>query len=333
MNRITASLHLWESYWFRPGLLFNLAVVRILLVLFKLRSVLRPAYLEDALALTQAPDFQYSPLPVLKIFLALLGNIENPGAELLQAAYWITAAAGILALLGLFTNPSLLVFSLGSLFFQGYKYSFGDFHHTEALMLIGLLLISLAPSGRVLSLDELISRRQGGDRPRPDHWLQASSPYAAWPLLAIQWLLSLAYFSSAFSKVAKAGLDWMNGYTLQYYLVRDGLRWGSDLGVFIGQFHTPAVILSWLTVLFEATFFLVLIFPRLARIYIPAGIAFHTGVYLTMLAPFFSFMMLYSVFVPWDSLLRRLRRRRISYSPAGYPRTAGSGAGDPDAGP
>lgn len=332
MNKITGGLHLWESYWFRPGLLFNLAVVRILLVLFKLRSVLRPDYLEDALALTQAPDFQYRPLPVLKIFLALLGNIESPGAELLTVIYWITAVAGVLALLGLFTNPSLLVFSLGSLFFQGYKYSFGDFHHTEALMLIGLLLIALAPSGRVLSLDELISRRRGGNRSRFDHWLRASSPYAAWPLLAIQWLLSLAYFSSALSKVAKAGLDWMNGYTLQYYMVRDGLRWGSDLGVFLGQFHTPAVILSWLTVIFEATFFLVLIFPRLVKIYIPAGIAFHMGVYLTMLAPFFSFMMLYSVFVPWDSLLRRVVKKRISYSPAGYPQTAGGGTGDVETG-
>jgi len=62
--------------------------------------------------------------------------------------------------------------------------------------------------------------------------------------------------------------------------------------------------------LFELTFFVVLIRPSLAWLYLPAGVMMHTGIYLTMKAPFFQYIALYSVFVPWAViLLGKLRVR------------------------
>ncbi|MFM6203915.1 hypothetical protein, partial [Planktothrix sp.] len=102
----------------------------------------------------------------------------------------------------------------------------------------------------------------------------------------------------------------MNGYTLQYFLTNDGLRWGSDLGVWLGQYRIVGIVFGWIAIIFEATFFLVLIFPQLVWVYIPAGIGFHTGIYLTQRAPFFPFMALYSVFIPWTWVIKTLTLRQ-----------------------
>jgi hypothetical protein len=310
-------LQLWNRYWFRTGSLFNLAVVRILAVAYSLYILLKPGHLEGILFHTTLPDFSYSPLAAVELLLPFHPT-GRPDAALLLAVFWVTVITGFLALIGLFTNPSLFIFGLGNIFLKAFTYSFGDFHHPEAIMLMSLLILSFSPSDQVLSLDETFSRGQKSQanlRLILDKWVHARSIYATWPILVIQWLFAMIYFSSAISKITKGGLDWLNGYTLQYYLVRDGIRWGSELGVFFAQFHWFAVILSWATVIFEAAFFLVLINPRLARIFIPLGIAFHMGIFLTMRAPFFTFMILYSVFVPWSALLQVLISRKVIVGP------------------
>jgi hypothetical protein len=101
----------------------------------------------------------------------------------------------------------------------------------------------------------------------------------------------------------------MNGYTLQYYLIRDGLRWESPLGVWLGSHHSFALVGSWFAIFFEATFFLVILFPVLALFYVPAGIGFHALIYLTQRAPFFGYMVLYAALVPWAAGVRYLAER------------------------
>jgi len=119
----------------------------------------------------------------------------------------------------------------------------------------------------------------------------------------------LIYTSAAISKLGKGGLDWMNGYTLQYFMFQDALRWGSDLGLLIASSFVLSLVLSWFAILFESTFFLVLPLPKLALVYIPMGIAMHTAIYLTQRAPFPQFIVLYSVFVPWTWVFKTLRSR------------------------
>jgi predicted DCC family thiol-disulfide oxidoreductase YuxK len=92
-------------------------------------------------------------------------------------------------------------------------------------------------------------------------------------------------------------------------LLTDGLRWGSDLGVWLAHNHTMAVLSSLMAVGFEATFFLVLIFPQLVWIYIPLGASLHIGIYLAQRAPFFQFIALYAVFIPWASIVQKFTTR------------------------
>ena len=100
------------------------------------------------------------------------------------------------------------------------------------------------------------------------------------------------------------GLDWANGFTLQYYLARDGLRWDSPLAYWLSQHHVLILLAQYGVLLFQATFALAVIFPKLRWIYVPAGLCLHIGIYVTLTAPFFQWIALYAVFIPWAEALR-----------------------------
>jgi uncharacterized integral membrane protein len=286
----------------------DLAVVRAVIVGVQLSALLPPAGdLQALLQHSALPDEMYDPLPILHLLVAPIEWTYRPGFEVLQAVYWVVVVTGLTSLFGLLTNVSLLVFAVGNVLLQAFKYSFGDFHHPEGLMMIALAMLALSPSGRVLSVDAWLARlRHGTGEHGPT---RHASSFARWPLLVIRWLLALAYLSGAFHKLRVAGFDWMNGHTLQHYVLRDATRWDAPLGLLLGQHLWLMLAASVMTILWEGTFFLVLIFPALAWIYIPLGIGLHTGIWLTMRAGFFTFMALYSAFVPWSAVLRWCRGR------------------------
>ncbi len=316
---------LWESYWFAPSPLFDLAVCRIIIVLFQLNHLLQitgwlaNSYtnaLASMLKLSAQTERVYEPLPLVRALTFPFSANQPPSDIFLILVFWVTVFAGILSLIGLKTRLSLIFFAIGSLFITSYIYSYGEFHHPEALVFISLFALAFSPSGESLSVDDLMSRAQENVRNRKFrsfNLLDEQSKFSLWPLRLIQCLLALAYASAAASKLANGGLDWLNGYTLQYYLLGDGLLWNRPLGILLAQSHVLCAVLSWVALIFEATFFLVLIFPRLAWIYIPLGAAFHIGIYLAQWAPFFSFIALYSAFVPWTRVLQSLSRSKSNH--------------------
>lgn len=286
----------WQRYWFSPAPCLDLAVVRIIIVAVHLFSAW---HLVDAATERAAlPDEIWEPLIILKLMNLPFGWGFRPPPEVLHAINTICLAAGLLALVGLFTNLSLAVLAFTSVYLQAFVYSFGDFHHPEAVTMIALSVLALSPSGRVLSIDSVFLR---GRRAWQD-LLTAESEFAGWPIRLLQWFFVLMYLSAVWSKLSE-GLDWPNGFTLQYYLIQDGLRWDSPFALWLSQFH----ILIWLgqlaVVTFQATFALAVIFPILRWIYVPAGLMLHTFIFLSLKAPFFSWMALYSVFIPWRDAL------------------------------
>lgn len=297
----------WDEFWFRSAPLLNLAMCRLIVVGYQLyRHVGGYKYY---LAVTRAPEVLYDPLPVLELFIWPFGAAYRPGQEVVIVVYWVTLGAGVAAWIGLYTKPNLWIFALGNVFLTGHNYSYGEYHHPSALMLIALVILAASPAGKVLSIDDFWRKRRSKVAGVRDYLYslgEEKSVFARWPLLLIQILFGLVYLDAGLSKMEEAGLDWMNGYTLQYYLAQDALRWGSDLGLWLSQHHTLVEILSWGAALFELTFFFVLFFPILAILYIPIGIAIHTGIYITMSAPFFTYIALYSVFVPWRIAFKKL---------------------------
>jgi len=317
MSAAAALRRSWERYWFVPAPLVDLAVCRIAVTGFHLFVMLAPyallkypvyGMLDHYAAL---PDTQWGPEPLaMRALLAPLGG-ARPDLALTQRVLWLTIAAGGLALVGWRTRTACALFALGNVFLSAYSYSFGEHHHTEAITVMFLLALPFAPCGAALSVDAALARRRAGAGaagavgPAAPGGPGALSDQARWPLLFVQWMFALCYLSAAVCKLAASGLAWLNGYTLQYYMLQDGLRWETGIGPWMAGQHGLSVALSWFSILVEGAFCLVLVRPRAAAVLVPAAIALHLGVYATMRAPFLMYLPLYAVFVPWSRLAER----------------------------
>lgn len=155
MNNVT---RLWTSYWFRPASLFRLAICRVVIVAFQLVYLtinVNGFIYERFQYLTNLPDFLYDPLPILRLFIWPFGVGYRPGLVVLLLIYSITMVTGLFGLIGFRTNLNLLIFAAGNIFIHAFNYSFGEFHHPDAIMMIALAVLALSPSGNVLSLDDL----------------------------------------------------------------------------------------------------------------------------------------------------------------------------------
>jgi hypothetical protein len=307
-------LKIWDRYWFSPAPCLDLAVVRIIACAFTLFYIVGFHDYFEAVAERAALDSAYyEPVFIFKLLNAHLGWglgpdgvwMARPSGDFVYAVLLICVASGVLSLVGLFTTLSLACFAVTFVYVQAYVYSFGDFHHPEAVMAVALAAMALSPAGRVLSVDSLLFRRSRASMSS----MYDSDAFAGWPLKLVQWFFVLMYLSAVFAKLSHSGLGWANGYTLQYYLARDAIRWGGDFGLWLSQFHYLVIAGQVAVLAFQATFCLAVIFPALRWIYIPAGIALHTFIYLTLSAPFFTWIALYAVFIPWSEIGRRFHVR------------------------
>jgi hypothetical protein len=193
--------------------------------------------------------------------------------------------AGWLALIGLRTRTALFVFALGTWFFVSHGYSYADVHHREAPFALFLMALPFAPSGARLSLDALLRRRRG-------ILPELTSPLALWPLKFVHVLLTMTYLSTGISKLLAGGLGWMNGYTLQNYILSDAIDRSIPLGLWVAQHYWLCVLLSIGTVLFELFYFVSLLLPRTAPFWFLGGVFFHIGLYFVAGHPFYQFILL-----------------------------------------
>ncbi len=273
----------WNAYWFPVTPTRNLAICRIIVVAAQLLWFF-PSLPEHTNLLEKNPEFG-DPQLLIRAIAAIVPREMLFTPSGFTALYWIVAVAGIAALVGVFTRPSVFIFALGTWIFVAHLFSYGDRHHTEAVFCIFLMLLAFSPSGESLSLDALIRRRRGRE-------LSARSETAIWPLKLAHVLLALTYFSTGISKVLYGGPAWLNGYTLQGYTLNDALNRGFPMGIWLGQQHTLSVLLSVFTILFELFFFVSLILPWTAPFFFIGGILFQAGLYVAAGHDFFQHMVL-----------------------------------------
>lgn len=306
-------MNAWTRYWFADWAYVNVAVLRIAACFILLFHVFifhdYAGYLAERFALEES---LYRPLLILKLMHAPFALISGTDLDtfrlsddVVRIILMLTIAGGTAGLVGFMTPVSLVVAAAGFTYVQAFVYSFGDFHHPEGILAVALGALALSPAGRVLSVDNWLRERRG----RPGYDLLDESPFAGWSVKLIQWFFVLMYLSAVYTKFANGGLDWMNGYTLQYYLAQDGRTWGGGLALLLSQYHILVMLGQIGVVVFQATFALEVIFPVLRWIYVPAGLLLHTMIYVTLGAPFFIWAAFYVVFIPWDVVVARLRER------------------------
>ena len=289
----------WTRFWFPVTTAVPLAVCRLVLV---------PAWL---LIFASSPDdyavaLTYDPARIDQALIRgilVLVPVEVFHTESFLRGVWSAATvAGVLAAVGFFTRTALLTLGLGYCILIAHLYSYGELHHPEALYCIALVLLGLSPSGRCYSVDSWLGRRLR----YPERWgPHARMDNATWALRLIQCLLAVAYFSSGSAKLLDGGLAWMNGATLQQMVLTDYVRHGMPAGLWLAQHFWLCVAGSVVAVTVEV-FFFVAVFAAGARKYLlAAGAALHVGIYLTMAAPFFTWVALYSSFLDVEALRRR----------------------------
>ena len=242
----------------------------------------------------------WSPIVIQQLANLPFGWNVRPSIAFVDSVYFVALLSGGLALVGFLTNFTLFIFTLACVYVQSFIYSFGDYHHREAAMMIALGVLALSPSGKVLSIDWMIKRR------RHTVSIADEGKFAGWAIKLIGWFFVLMYLSAAYCKLRYSGLEWANGFTLQYYLANDGLASQTYFGAWLSQYHVVVMVFQIFTLIFEATFAAVMILPWTRRIYVPLGLMFHVGILLTMNAPFFQWIALYAVFVNWSAVFRWL---------------------------
>jgi hypothetical protein len=132
----------------------------------------------------------------------------------------------------------------------------------------------------------------------PSSSMALAQPAPVWPIALIKIALAQMYFSAGLQKLRLAGFKWCDGRSLQAYLVEHYL-WG-DMGRAWALAQRPrlCVALSCLLLLFELTFWIVLVVPVLNLPYAVAGLVFHLGAALTMRINYLKYLgPVYMVFV------------------------------------
>lgn len=286
-------------YWFeRRGSLFGrehsgtLSLFRFLYCLLVAWEVASAAHANDGDYLRGRA---YDPVP-------LFDSISHDPIPLgaFRIVRWILIVALLAAALGVFTRPALWVSFLGFVVYEGTALGFtkspnSDYvYHMSNLTVFALAILAIAKGVDRHGIESLIRDRNHAE----------SIP--EWPRKTILGLMALAYFGAFYCRMV-TDPRWLDGYTIQGYLFDRALRHDVPLAFEVAQSYTACLVFGITTSLFEATFFLVLFFPRLGWIYAIGGLALHASIRELMAIDFFEFFILnYLAMVEWEPLGRRL---------------------------
>lgn len=118
-------------------------------------------------------------------------------------------------------------------------------------------------------------------------------------VFTLKLLVAQMYFSAGLMKLFTSGPRWADGATLRSKLVQYHLRYRHPLARWLAEEPRRSGSLALAVLLFELTFWLVLPFPVLAWLYLPAGILFHVGTAVTMRIHYWIYVVpVYLLFIP-----------------------------------
>lgn len=179
---------------------------------------------------------------------------------------WFMALGGVLVLslifivLGIAQRPFMIAALLSSLLYFNAISSLAYVQRKANLAILVLFILVFSPAlGRPLE-----------------------SPGTGWELILVKICLAQMYLSSAVQKLKQSGFSWLDGETLQTYLIENYLWSDSRAALMLAQNKKLCAVLSVFTLLFELSFGLVIFFPQLGLYYFAAAVLFHTGTWITM---------------------------------------------------
>ncbi|WP_437679728.1 HTTM domain-containing protein [Sorangium sp. So ce131] len=202
------------------------------------------------------------------------------------------------------------LFSALLLWVLTYRNSWGMVFHTENLLVLHVIALSLGAAADAHSLDSRAARRAGAAPPEPD------GRYG-WPIRLFCAITVTSYFIAGTTKLRNSGLDWATSDILRNYVAYDNVRkialgdTHSPLGGALVRYRSLFPPLAVASLAMELGAPLALFSRRIAVVFCGAAWLFHLGVLLTM-AILFPYPLLGVAFAGFFELekLRDLRRPR-----------------------
>ena len=266
----------WERFWFREESLLRIGAFRILVMGLLLHDILgygKTALLDARWVSEGSMGKTWRPLYLFEVL-----GLQPIGLETAQAVYAVGLVAACCGLLGLFSRLSCAIAGCVGIYWVGLVYSFSKVHHDQVALALTLLFLPFAPVGARLSLDSFARRLARAWRGEDPRVVPERSVFAGTALRFTQLTLAIGYGFSGATKLALAGWEWTNGYTLMGILV----RYDNSLSEVFTSSPELCRALSVGTLIVQGTFPLVLLVPATRWFYLPAAASFHLTTWHTM---------------------------------------------------
>jgi hypothetical protein len=286
-------VRLWQAFWFPAVPIRRLAAFRIVMagaafvdIWIVSGWVSRLSHLDG--------DF-YRPVVLLRPFPRL-------GPELTTAIWVVLVVALAMATVGLFTRAALLVAAPLYFWWWATYYSYGTIMHTRITTLAALVVLIVAPAGRAWSLDALRRRRHGRGWPAPGN--EGRDQLAGWALRVMMVLVVAAYMLAAWAKLKMSGVGWVTGGAVEAVLIEHGMLAG-DLLV---RYPLITRSMAALTLILEASAFVLFFRGRIRDAYFAAAILFHLGTLILLDINFLLLLLAYLAFYDLEVGVARVGR-------------------------
>lgn len=312
------------AHLLEPAPLRNLAVLRVVGVGLALALLLWPGVVFSSPGsdpglhafLIRSPPGPYDPPLALSL---LLPGSGPPGPTLIRGIWIVAVGSAVAGLVGVFGRAPLVLLAWANTVLIAHSYSYGEYHHTEAIHSIGLWLVALGPSTRVFSLDAYRRRLreshgQGGFRPVRE---TRKSPDARWPVVLLGLLFAVTYLDAAVEKLVIGGIEWFDPRTMAYFMAVDGTSRDLPLAVWLAQ-H-PGLLVPFAAGAWAIEFFFpaALVSSLLAAPIVLLAVAMHVAIWAIHGPPFLQHAILLpaaffgSLRTAWRRASERARARTL----------------------
>jgi hypothetical protein len=302
----------WDDFWFRPQSAIALARCRIGICLgLFYYLVYKPNFLAFVLNAGSLGDAFHFPL-------GLHQYLAPPTLETLSTLHTVFGVLLVLAALGFATRLALIAATV-ILFYITIPGMYGKILNFQAIPILVLGILAIAPSGDAVSLDRLL-RRRFGFWPFGRAESEISGDYR-WPVQFLQVFVCMVFFMSGLSKMLTSGPGWITSDNLQILLVATPVNQGClgswpsypDLNAWIVQHPNMLHVLAAGVVIGELSAPLALI-PGIPRAVMVTGFfSLNIGFRIFMGPTFDELLVTYTfAFIPWERVVgfvtRKLRR-------------------------
>lgn len=220
-------------------------------------------------------------------------------------AYGGFLVATVFAAVGFMTRASAVVAVVLGTYVLGIPNFYGKVDHYNHVIWF-MAILAASPAGATFSVDAVIRAwRRGGTEAPPGPAVRYALP------LRFVWLLiGISYFFPGLWKVAEGGLAWPLGDTFRTILYR---QWavipGFQPPFALDRYPVLFRAAASAAVAFELAFVFLIFFPRLRRLAVAAGLAFHNVTGLMMSIWFLPMQVSYASFLDWHRIFHWVGRR------------------------